>query len=92
MRKVAGEENPADIGTKALDGERLWALMSLLGFRPSRGLAKGLQMLLVFNLSQGAAANATIYHDEENLHPCVHHDLRTKDLLVADDDECSGYV
>ena len=37
LTKVPGEKNVADLGTKHLDGKRLWMLMAMLGLRSAIG-------------------------------------------------------
>ena len=37
LSKVPGEKNVTDLGTKHLDGKRLWMLMAMLGLRSADG-------------------------------------------------------
>ena len=40
LSKVDGETNPADLGTKHLDQDRYWTLMTMLGFERREGASK----------------------------------------------------
>ena len=37
LSKVPGEKNVADLGTKHLDGKRLWMLMAMMGLKSAAG-------------------------------------------------------